>query len=91
MRFGSFARVPDLVVWPGSHEHVEGLVRLANEHDVVVIPFGGGTSVSGALECPAGERRMIVSLDMREMNAIKVRHTVTHWLLPAHAGPRDQC
>jgi hypothetical protein len=34
---------------------------------------------------------MIVSLDMREMNAIKVRHTVTHWLLPAHAGPRDQC
>ncbi|KAJ1471318.1 hypothetical protein T484DRAFT_1844551 [Baffinella frigidus] len=37
------------MVWPGSHEHVEAIVKLANEHNVVVIPFGGGTSVSGAL------------------------------------------
>lgn len=27
----------------------------------------GGTSVSGALECPAEERRMIVSLDTSQM------------------------
>jgi len=71
MRFGKLERVPDMVVWPGSHEHVERLVRLANEHDVCIIPFGGGTSVSGALLCPAEEKRMIVSLDMHEMNQIK--------------------
>lgn len=26
MRFGKLERVPDMVVWPGSHEHVERLV-----------------------------------------------------------------
>ena len=36
-------------MWPGSHEDVEAMVKLANEQNVVLIPFGGGTSVSGAL------------------------------------------
>ena len=34
------------------------------------IPSVGGTNVSGALECPPGERRPIVSLDMTEMDRI---------------------
>ena len=46
VRFAELARVPDVVVWPGSHVHVEALVALAHKHNVVVIPFGGGTSVS---------------------------------------------
>mmetsp|Transcript_81581 Transcript_81581/g.119503 ORF Transcript_81581/g.119503 Transcript_81581/m.119503 type:complete len:622 (+) Transcript_81581:118-1983(+) len=71
VRFGELERVPDLVVWPGSHDHVEAVVKLASENNVVIIPFGGGTSVSGALSCPTNEKRMIVSLDMHEMNAIK--------------------
>jgi len=71
VRFGSLERVPDLVVWPGSTQEVEAVVRLANEHNVVIIPFGGGTSVSGALQCPSNEHRMIVSMDMHRMNKIK--------------------
>jgi hypothetical protein len=71
VRFAQLERVPDLVVWPGCHENVEAIVALANELNVVVIPFGGGTSVSGALTCPSNETRMIVSLDMHEMNKIK--------------------
>ena len=46
-------------------------MRLANRHNVVLIPYGGGTSVSGALSCPSNEARMIISVDMHEMNAIK--------------------
>ena len=42
----------------------------ACDHNVVVIPFGGGTSVTGALLCPASETRMIVSLDMSQMHKI---------------------
>lgn len=38
---------------------------------IVYLPISfdisGGTSVSGALECPAEERRMIVSLDTSQM------------------------
>ena len=42
----------------------------ACDHDVVLIPFGGGTSVTGALLCPESETRMIVSLDMSQMHKI---------------------
>jgi len=64
------ARLVDLVVYPGSELEVQELVRLADQHNVVLIPYGGGTNVSGALLCPAGEQRMIVSVDMRRMNRV---------------------
>lgn len=50
-----------------NHGEVEKLVNLASRHCVVMIPFGGGTSVSGALLCPEEESRMIVSLDTSQM------------------------
>lgn len=70
LRHGEFERIPDIVVWPRSHQDVEGIVRAAVQCNVCLIPFGGGTSVSSALECPAEEKRMIVSLDMTEMKRI---------------------
>jgi alkyldihydroxyacetonephosphate synthase len=63
-------RVVDLVVYPQGEAEVIELVRLADRHDVVLIPYGGGTNVSGALLCPPAERRMIVSVDMGRMNRI---------------------
>ncbi|XP_050404817.1 alkyldihydroxyacetonephosphate synthase, peroxisomal [Patella vulgata] len=70
LREGKFERIPDLVVWPVSHNEVVITVELACKYNVVIIPFGGGTTVSGALECPATEQRMIVSLDTSQMNKI---------------------
>lgn len=63
-------RVVDLVCYPQSEEEVQKIVRLANEHKVVLVPYGGGTNVSGALTLPVSEQRMIVSVDMRRMNRI---------------------
>ena len=63
-------RLVDLVVHPASEEEVRTLVRLADGHGVVLIPYGGGTNVSGALTCPPQERRSIVSVDMRGLNRI---------------------
>ncbi len=63
-------RLVDLVVHPVSEEEVVTLVRLADRHGVVLIPYGGGTNVSGALACPPQERRTIVSVDMRGMSRI---------------------
>ena len=68
--FEFFLFFPDLVVFPKSHDDVVTLVNLANEHNVAIIPFGGGTSVSQALMCLAHEVRMIVSLDTSQMNKI---------------------
>jgi len=64
-------RVVDLVVYPQSQTDVETLIALAAAHDVCLVPYGGGTSVSCALKLPANETRTIVSVDMRRMDAIE--------------------
>ncbi|MGH0126276.1 UNVERIFIED_CONTAM: hypothetical protein FKN15_027262 [Acipenser sinensis] len=70
LREGKFERVPDLVVWPNCHKEVEKIVELACKHNICVMPFGGGTSVSNAVECPSDEKRTILSLDTSQMNRI---------------------
>ncbi|KAI5698082.1 hypothetical protein M8J75_001414 [Diaphorina citri] len=70
LRHTGLKRIPDVVVWPESTEDVEKIVSLAHEHNLVIIPFGGGTSVSGAVECPQNETRTIISLDTSQMNSI---------------------
>ena len=67
---GSFKRIVDIVVFPESEDDVRAIVKLAADYDVCLIPFGGGTNVSGALAAPEGERRMICSVDMRRMTRI---------------------
>ncbi len=64
-------RVVDMVVYPETQAQVEALIALAAAHDVCLVPYGGGTSVSCALKLPAGEARAIVSVDMRHMDAIE--------------------
>lgn len=61
----------DMVLYPFTTEHCEKLTKLANKHNVVLVPFGGGTTVSQSLKLPANENRMIVSVDMTRMNQIK--------------------
>lgn len=70
LRYGQLPRVADLVVYPGSHEHVEGLVQLAHELNVVLVPYGGGTNVTHALQCDDTDRT-IVSVDMSKMNHVR--------------------
>ncbi|KAM9486490.1 alkyldihydroxyacetonephosphate synthase, peroxisomal [Clarias gariepinus] len=70
LREGRIGRIPDLVVWPSCHDDVVKIVELACKHNVCLIPYGGGTSVSSALECPPEEMRSIVSLDTSQMNRI---------------------
>lgn len=67
---GQLKRIPDVVCWPRCHEDVAKLVRLCVDLGLVCIPFGGGTSVSGAANCPEDELRTIVSLDTSLMNRI---------------------
>ena len=66
----SVKRVVDLVLYPEAEADVEAIIRLASEQNVCLIPYGGGTNVSGALSCPEGEDRMTASVDMRRMNRI---------------------
>ena len=51
-------RVVDLVLYPESEDHVRAIVRLASEGNVCLVPYGGGTNVSGALALPADDDRV---------------------------------
>ncbi len=64
-------RCADAVFYPENDADVEAVVQLANAHDVCLVPYGGGTSVSSSLTLPENEQRMIVSVDMRRMNQIE--------------------
>ena len=66
----SLSRLVDLVFYPEEEADVKAMIDLANEHDVCLVPYGGGTNVSGALACPPDERRTIVSVDMRRMDRV---------------------
>ena len=54
-----------------SHEQAEYLIASAKKHNVVLIPFGGGTNVTQSLMMMPEEKRSIVSVDMTRMNKIK--------------------
>ena len=48
-RAGDLTDAPDAVVRPGSHDEVAAVLACAVEHHLAVVPFGGGTSVTGGL------------------------------------------
>lgn len=64
-------RLVDMVFYCETEQDCVTLVSLAQAHNVCLVPYGGGTSVSGALKLPANEKRMIVSVDMRRLNKIE--------------------
>ncbi|WP_369055475.1 FAD-binding oxidoreductase [Kineococcus terrestris] len=70
IRRGDFGRLPDLVVYPGDEAQVEAVLRVALEHDAVVIPFGGGSNIVGSLEAPREETRPVVSVDMGRLRLV---------------------
>lgn len=61
---------PDGVVRPRTHEEVAACLQVAVDRDIAVIPFGGGTSVVGALEPERGGHRAVVSLDLRRLSGV---------------------
>ncbi|MDA0336923.1 MAG: FAD-binding oxidoreductase [bacterium] len=67
---GALGRVVDVVLYPETEGEVRHIVRTAAEHNVCLVPYGGGTNVSGALTLPAQEERIIASIDMRRMTRI---------------------
>jgi alkyldihydroxyacetonephosphate synthase len=69
-RRGDFARLPDLVVRPGSEDEVTAVLEGALAADAVVIPFGGGTSISGSLEVSADELRPVISVDLARLDKL---------------------
>jgi len=69
-RRGDLGRLPDVVVRPADEDEVAAVVGAALAHDAVVIPFGGGSSISGSLQAESGEPRPVISIDMSRLNRL---------------------
>jgi alkyldihydroxyacetonephosphate synthase len=70
LRRAIIPRIPDAVLYPADEDQVRVLVDLAIAEDAVVIPFGGGTNISGSLEPPPDEARTVLSIDLGRMNKV---------------------
>ena len=70
LRYEKIPKLCDVVVYPDNTEQVETIIKLAVKHNVVLVPYGGGTNVTKSLKLPDAETRMIVSIDMGRMNRI---------------------
>ncbi|MGK5169695.1 FAD-binding oxidoreductase [Geodermatophilus sp. CPCC 205761] len=70
-REGDASDAPDAVVTPGSTEETAALLALCSELGVVVVPFGGGTSVVGGLSGVDADDRPSVSVDLGRMASVR--------------------
>ncbi|MEY9845984.1 FAD-binding oxidoreductase [Streptacidiphilus sp. MAP5-3] len=67
---GRPGRIPDLVTLPACDQDVADLLDWAGDHDVAVIPFGGGSSVVGGVEYRGDAHRAVLSLDLTSMDRV---------------------
>jgi alkyldihydroxyacetonephosphate synthase len=67
--FGELA-VPDAVLLPADPGAAQRVLEVCAEHDVGVVPFGGGTSVVGGVTALRGDKPAVVVLDLLRLDRL---------------------
>jgi alkyldihydroxyacetonephosphate synthase len=70
-RGGDASDAPDAVVLPGTTEETGALLTACSELGVVVVPFGGGTSVVGGLAGVDPDDRPSIALELSRMSSVQ--------------------
>ena len=66
-----FTDPPDLVAIPRDEDDVEALLDWCSDEGIAAIPYGGGSSVVGGVECDVGDEYSgAVSIDMRSLDRV---------------------
>jgi alkyldihydroxyacetonephosphate synthase len=61
---------PDAVLLPGDDNAVLEILRYCSDHGIAVVPFGGGTNVTGGLDPTRGQFSAVISLDLRRFDEL---------------------
>lgn len=69
MRSGNYGHFPDGVAQPKDEAEVEQLLAFAEQQDLIVIPYGGGTSVAGHVNPPASDKA-VLTISMANFNQL---------------------
>ncbi len=71
LRAGDLDALPDLVVYPANPLDVLEVLRLAQQEEMTVIPYGGGSSVVGGVNALLTEGASgVITLDLTRMNRV---------------------
>ncbi len=91
-RAGDLADAPDAVVRPGDHDDVAAVLEYAVRHHLAVVPFGGGTCVTGGLAARRQGYGGVVSLDLIRMSRLVAVDPIsmTATLQPGLRGPEAE-
>lgn len=66
---GDFGTFPDGVAFPKTTTDVKELLQFSKQENLIVIPYGGGTSVCGHIN-PDENERPIITVSLSEMNQL---------------------
>ncbi|MEH6343517.1 MAG: FAD-binding oxidoreductase [Bermanella sp.] len=69
MRSGDFGVFPDGVAFPETTKQVKEILAFAKEKDLIVIPYGGGTSVCGHINPEKGDKP-VITVSLGRMNKL---------------------
>lgn len=88
-RRGSRPPVTDAVVSPSSAEQIRWILRIASDHNLAVVPFGGGTSVVGGVRAQTGPHAAVIALQFDQLaDLINVdEYDMTVTVGPGMTGP----
>jgi alkyldihydroxyacetonephosphate synthase len=70
MRSGRIGVFPDGVAYPETSNDIRELLDFGKEQDLILIPFGGGTSVVGHINPLPGDR-LVLTIDMSRLARLK--------------------
>ena len=91
-RAGDLTDAPDVVARPADADQVQALLEVAARHRLAVVPFGGGTAVTGGLVARREGFAGVVSLDLVRMKRLLAVDPVsmTATLEPGLRGPEAE-
>lgn len=70
LRSGDIGRFPDGVALPHNAEQVRELLQFAHQHNIDVIPYGGGSSVVGHINPRAGQQP-VLTISLAHLNCLQ--------------------
>ncbi|MEN9866437.1 MAG: hypothetical protein RL748_2027, partial [Pseudomonadota bacterium] len=69
LRYGKIGKVPDGVAFPETGEQVAQLLAWTRSLNIIVIAYGGGTSVVGHLTAPDGDK-LVLTISMARLSRL---------------------
>lgn len=86
LRRGEVRHAPDVVAFPRNRAEIVALLEWADQRRLAVVPFGGGTSVTGGVEPVVGDGfEGVLTIDMTAMGRLLEIDDVSR-LVRAEAG-----